>query len=60
MRAVLYAWLSPAPRGEETSAGNWEAIVSDGMFRALVRYLSDPSATRAARRRAQGPVVGCD
>ncbi|MCQ1581927.1 hypothetical protein [Streptomyces parvus] len=29
-------------RTEETGAGNWEAIVSEGMFRALVRYLSAP------------------
>ncbi|MEU4093055.1 recombinase family protein [Streptomyces sp. NPDC026673] len=29
-------------RTEETGAGNWEAIVSEGIFRALVRYLSDP------------------
>ncbi|MFP3990366.1 hypothetical protein U9R90_23460 [Streptomyces sp. E11-3] len=27
---------------EETGAGTWAAIVSEGMFRALVHYLSDP------------------
>ncbi|MCX4413199.1 recombinase family protein [[Kitasatospora] papulosa] len=27
---------------EETGTGNWESIVSEGLFRALVRYLSDP------------------
>jgi hypothetical protein len=26
---------------KETGAGNWKAIVSEGMFRALVGYLSD-------------------
>ncbi|MFJ7766842.1 recombinase family protein [Streptomyces sp. NPDC097107] len=27
---------------EETGPGNWEPIVSEGVFRALARYLSDP------------------
>lgn len=35
---------------EEIGTGNWEPIVSEGMFRALVRYLS---ATRAAEGSAR-------
>ncbi|MFJ8273753.1 recombinase family protein [Streptomyces sp. NPDC094154] len=36
---------------EETGAGNWEAIVSEGMFRALVRYLIDPERNTGGGKR---------
>ncbi|MFG3660597.1 recombinase family protein [Streptomyces sp. NPDC047706] len=36
---------------DETGAGNWEAIVSEGIFRALVRYLSDPERNTGGSKR---------
>ncbi|MFD8693003.1 hypothetical protein [Streptomyces sp. NPDC059651] len=41
-------------RAEETGAGNWEAIVSEGVFRALVRYLSDPERNTGTAGRQRG------
>ncbi|MEU0964199.1 recombinase family protein [Streptomyces sp. NPDC005917] len=47
---------------EETGTGNWDAIVSEGMYRALVRYLSDPERNTGGggkRRALLSGVVRC-
>ncbi|ARP69539.1 hypothetical protein LK06_005825 [Streptomyces pluripotens] len=45
-------------RTEETGPGNWEAIVSKGIFRALVRCLSDPERNTGGGGKRQALLSG--
>ncbi|MFF7216482.1 recombinase family protein [Streptomyces sp. NPDC008238] len=43
---------------EETGTGNWRPIVSEGMFRALARYLSDPERNTGGGGRRKALLSG--